>query len=783
MEYFKYITPFIYIVLSIIWSYVFFFYIHKIVKNTISDKLLKTLLAILAIDSFRTLFESLYFGLKNSSQYEILPIQIFHFLNRPEIVFIPKAVNLIVAFIVLSILLKKWIPAETSRVQSIDTLIKMQNSYMQEVINNLNTTKEELNKSKEDYENRFIYFPFPVFIWQKKEDDFEMVTANNAAFHDSNGKIKNVFGIKSRILWKDEPELTAFLNRAFDNKSTFSIVREYRFRATDISKFVSATYSYLPPSSVQIVTVDISEQKKAENNLIEQKLLFETMFNTISDGVIITNVEREIILANKAMTSIFGYTNQELVGKSAEVIYSDKFNFTEAGRNIFNKDSLNSGKLFTTTYKDKNNEPFQGETFGAKLFDNHSNWIGNLAVIRNITERVHFIDEIKKAKEKAEESNMLKSEFMSNMSHEIRTPMNGILGFSSLLSKPNLSDEKQQAFIEIIQRSGNQLLRIIDDILEISELVTKQIEINENEICLNTLLSELFTNFADKAKENNMPFFLRKAVKRNNCLICADDKKIIRIISILLENALKFTKTGFVKFGYYFIDIQTNEQVDLSKATHIEFYVEDTGIGIAAAKQEIIFERFSQAEKNITDKVGGLGLGLSIAKEYTLLLGGKIFLSSELGKGSTFYVQIPYKSALKHTNIKELSKMEKKKHLILVAEDEEINYLYIETLLEDELDLDFEILRAKNGLEAVKVCENNEAIELVLMDIKMPKMNGNQATQLIRNFRPHLPIVAQTAFTTDEDRQNAFAAGCSDFIAKPIGKEMLFDIISKYLNQ
>ena len=379
-------------------------------------------------------------------------------------------------------------------------------------------------------------------------------------------------------------------------------------------------------------------------------------------------------------------------------------------------------------------------------------------------------EELHIAKVKAEESDRLKTEFINNMSHEIRTPMNGILGFSDFLNDKNLSAEKRRNYINIIQNSGNQLMRIIDDILEISKLGTKQVKTTEKEICLNDLLLEKFSIFDIKAKENKTPLYLKKGLSDIESTILTDDTKLNKIISNVLENALKFTNTGFIEFGYQL------------KNEELEIYVKDTGIGIKPDKQEIIFERFSQEEKELSKNVGGLGLGLSIAKENAELLGGKITLKSEKGKGSTFFVTIPYKPSKSKTNIEKDKIIEKQdKYTILIVEDEEINYLYIETLLEDKIEINCNILHAKNGKEAVEICNENQELDFILMDLKMPIMNGFEATKIIKEFKPDLPIVAQTAYTTKEDKVKALSAGCDDFISKPIDEETLNEIINKYL--
>ncbi|RLD55336.1 MAG: hybrid sensor histidine kinase/response regulator [Bacteroidetes bacterium] len=387
-------------------------------------------------------------------------------------------------------------------------------------------------------------------------------------------------------------------------------------------------------------------------------------------------------------------------------------------------------------------------------------------------------DELIKAKENAEESDKLKTEFIHNMSHEIRTPMNGILGFSNFLNNPELSNEERKNYINIVQSSGNQLLRIIDDILEISKLGTKQVKTIEKEICLNDLLLEHFTVFDIKAKENKIPLYLNKGLSDKESIILTDETKLNKILSNLLENALKFTKDGFIEFGY---TLKTE-----SEPVELEIYVKDTGIGIKQESQKTIFDRFSQEEKELSRNVGGLGLGLSIAKENAELLGGKITLKSEKGNGAIFYVTIPYKPVNhKHKNDnsntdKTRTTKKQAKYTILIVEDEEVNYLYLDILLTD-IKLNLAILHAKHGKEAVKMCKENSAINLILMDIKMPIMTGLEATRLIKEFRPDLPIIAQTAYSTNDEKKQAFSAGCNDFISKPISEETLNNVINKYL--
>ncbi|MEN8121504.1 MAG: response regulator [Bacteroidota bacterium] len=377
------------------------------------------------------------------------------------------------------------------------------------------------------------------------------------------------------------------------------------------------------------------------------------------------------------------------------------------------------------------------------------------------------------AKNKAEESDRLKSVFFANISHEIRTPMNGIIGFTKILNEQDLSDEQRQEFGDIIIRSSEQLMHIIDDIMEVSHLATSNVKLNLGEVDLNRFLDDLIAVYENESNDK-VSIQLINELSEKDGNIMSDALKLKKILNNLIDNALKYTSEGYVK-----VSCKKNN-------SNIEFCIEDSGIGINPEMQHVIFDRFRQEEESSTRQFGGLGLGLSIVKENVTLLSGKIWVKSEKGKGSTFTFTIPYAPAGETTIItdkgisNESSSSVKNKHTILIVEDEVINSLYLETLLED-MDVNLKILNAENGQEAVDCCRENVDIDLVLMDIKMPIMNGIEATQEIRKFRKNLPIVAQTAYTTNEDREKAKQAGCDDFITKPIEVNILSDLIARYL--
>lgn len=396
-------------------------------------------------------------------------------------------------------------------------------------------------------------------------------------------------------------------------------------------------------------------------------------------------------------------------------------------------------------------------------------YIFSLALHRKFTEEALI-----KAKEKAIESDKLKSSFLANMSHEIRTPMNGIVGFTEFLAKDNLTPEKRAYYSKIVVQSSHQLLSIVNDILDISKIETGQFVLSPEVFNINDLVMTTFTLFEHRAKEQAISLFPVKALSDSLALIEADQTKLKQIFTNLLSNAFKFTSQGQISFGY-----RMNEKENLT------FFVEDTGIGIEQEFYPIIFQRFTQAEHTLSRNYGGTGLGLAITKSLVELMGGKIWFVSEVGKGTTFFFTLPYSEKIQKNNI--ISKSETTKKMenqntftVLVAEDEEINYIYIEELL-SELNLNF--LHARNGQEAVEMFSTREDIGLVLMDIKMPVMNGYDATRAIKNLKPATPVFAQTAYAMSEDKEKARAAGCDGHLAKPLNQKELIDIIISVKNK
>ena len=520
---------------------------------------------------------------------------------------------------------------------------------------------------------------------------------------------------------------------------------------------------------------ELKRQITAQNAIIEglksEKLQLELFFNSAPKFVKIIELIREenedatdyyYRHANTGFLELVGMTKPQLIGKRFKELFEliDPY-----WLEIYNK-VAHTGKSVTYKNQNTNNGKYY-EIFAWKL---KKNLIA--VVFADNTERKKQELKIIEDKERAEKSDRIKNNFISNLSHEIRTPMSGILGFTEFLSDPTLSETKRKHYITIIQNSGKQLMRTMDDLLEFSKLGTKQVSLIENEICLNNLILELFTVFNIKARENKTPLYLKTGLSDTESTVLIDETKLKNVLSNLLENALKFTKQGYIEFGYNKVD------------SNLVMYVKDTGVGIKPERQKSVFERFSKEEKESSKNIGGLGLGLWIAKENTELLGGKISLESKKNEGTTFFVTLPYTPIESYedpnnpSSSKEYEEEDFHNCNILIAEDEEINFLYLEILLRKHINLNCNIFHAKDGAEAVAICKDNDEIDFVFMDLKMPQMDGFEAVKLIKEFRPELPIIAQTAFSSKKDKEKVFASGFSGFLSKPISKESLSDVLN-----
>ncbi len=378
---------------------------------------------------------------------------------------------------------------------------------------------------------------------------------------------------------------------------------------------------------------------------------------------------------------------------------------------------------------------------------------------------------LKDAKEKAEGSDRLKTSFLQNISHEIRTPMNSILGFINLLQEPDLSDDEKQEYYDIIKTSSDRMLNTMHNIIEVAKFESKLIETEPSDFDLNAEINQLIELNKAQAFGKGLSLHFDVVDSHHRFLIRTDKNKVRLILSSLLDNAIKFTDSGSVTIGYA-------RETDI-----LHFFVKDTGIGIELDKQQTIFDRFIQADTSTTRRYEGTGLGLTLAKAYTELLGGNIALSSAIDKGSTFQVSLPYKAVVEteiatpEPSLQQNTPSESQS--LLIVEDDDNNALYLELVLKQ---MDIKLIRVDNGLKAVQLCRTEPGIKIILMDLKMPVMDGIEATKTIRQFNREVVIIAQTAYVFSDERYKAIEAGCNEFIAKPVNRNQLIKLVEGYLS-
>ena len=518
--------------------------------------------------------------------------------------------------------------------------------------------------------------------------------------------------------------------------------------------------------AVQLIIRDITDRKLAEEEIIEKKEKYRGLSEASFESIFIS--EKGICIEQNLMAEkMFGYTTEEAIGRHGTEWIVPEY------REIVTKNIL-------TGYE----EPYEaialkkdGTTFPCMLHGKMMHYKGKevrVTSLSDITERKRVEQELIKAKNKAEESDRLKSAFLANMSHEIRTPMNSILGFTDLLKTHDLSGKQQQEYIQIIKKGGDRLLSIINDIIDISKIESGQTEIFSSETDINEQLEFISDLFRPEVEEKGIKLIVKKSLPDKDALVKTDREKIFAILTNLVKNAIKFTHKGYIEIGY------------VQKGNLLEFFVKDTGTGIRREQQDLIFERFRQGSESLSRSYEGTGLGLSISKAYVELLGGRIWVESEPGKGSVFYFTVPYNSETKtNTTIEKVTHHGSDIHQInnlkiLIAEDDECSRILIEKTIRIFCKL---ILKARTGTEAVAALRSNPDIDLILMDVKMPEIDGYEAVRQIRMFNKDVIIIAQTAFALTGDREKALEAGCNDYISKPIENKLLVELIQKYFGK
>ncbi len=504
---------------------------------------------------------------------------------------------------------------------------------------------------------------------------------------------------------------------------------------------------------------DITEKKEIEKRV---KLLAHSL-ESISECVSVTDTEDRIFYVNDSFLKTYGYSEDELIGKTIDIVRPAELEHLQV-RNILPK-SREGGWRGELINKRKDGSLFPILLSSSAIKDENGNLVALVGVAIDITDMQKARKELMDAKDRAEENNRLRAALLNNMSHEIRTPMNAIMGFTDLMKEADVNDK--DGYAEIINKSANQLLALIEDVILLSRLQSEKMPLLISEFYPAELVTEIRKMF--NHPNMNKGLEIKEVIPEDHRYLkgWADAKKIRQVITNFLSNALKYTLEGSLEIGF-------NVEGDM-----IEFFVKDTGIGIPEAEQQLIFEPFYRGEHAVSSAIRGTGLGLNIAKGLVNLLGGEIGVESEISKGSRFYFAIPFVSSEMAETMKvpaEPKLGELKTMKILIAEDDPFNFQFLEIILKGvvaKVDL------AVNGKEAIEMASRN-GYNLIFMDLKMPLLDGIEATKILRRQFPKLPIIAQTACTLPEEREIAIKAGCNDLIFKPINKEKVMEMIIKY---
>jgi PAS domain S-box-containing protein len=558
-------------------------------------------------------------------------------------------------------------------------------------------------------------------------------------------------------------------------------------------------------STIHIVVCDISEKvKKEELELVVYNIskvaLTDSKF--IDFGLFIKNELHKIIDTTNFYIALY---NKETDMIHTPVLVDEKDNTTDfpaknslTGHVIKTKKPfMIGGNLSTDSNSTQKNQPvmlgvtsknwvgvplkIKDEVFGAIVVQSYTNenaynkndvqlleFVANQ--ISHTIQRKNTENELKKALIKAQESDKLKSAFLANMSHEIRTPMNGIIGFSELFLNSGLSENVREKYANIVINSSKRLLSIVNDILDISKIEAGVVQLYYENVNVNEQLNNHSAFYNSIASNNNIILKCFKGLSDIDSNIRIDKTKLNQILTNLLSNAFKFTEKGTIEFGYQLI------------GDNLQFYVKDTGIGVDIDLQHKIFERFTQANLDLNVQKKGTGLGLAISRKFVELFNGEIWINSNK-EGTAIYFTIPYqkvKPPIITTVIeKENTEINVKNKIILIAEDEEYNMLYLNELFSNS---NYKIIEAKNGIKAVELALKHSEIDLVLMDIKMPLMNGNDAMIEIKKAKPKLPIIALSAFAMESDKEKALAKGFDSYLTKPIDKKILFSVIHQFFS-
>lgn len=538
-------------------------------------------------------------------------------------------------------------------------------------------------------------------------------------------------------------------------------------------------------SSIELTGNDILDSLITSLDFLGEELNYSTVtthylmdiFNSIGDLLLVVDENGNVLFTSETSCKILGYKEEEIKSQNIQMILEENLEF----KMIIKNKKIQSNYIFVT----KSNHKIPVELKISDFARQDNPFMGHVIIARDISVPLKYQQEIenqnrliKKTNEElrealklAEQSEKLKTSFLANMSHEIRTPLNGIMGFSEYIQRPDLSPADYKKFGAIILDCSGQLLSIVNDVLDISRIESGIMSVSSEPVMINKLLDNIYTIYSQKITAENKPIELKltKIFDDTESYILSDELRLRQILSNLLDNAVKYTEEGKIEFGYKV------------KNESLEFYIFDTGIGIPEDKHDSIFKPFHQAIESTSKLYSGTGLGLAIAKGLTKLLEGKIYFTSKEGKGSEFFFSLPYMKTISVQLPEPDSSFEIHDgwpaKTIVVVEDDNYSARYLETILkETKANLKFFIL----GREAIDFIQK-EKTDVVLMDIRLPDIDGITATKLIREFDTKIPIIAQTAYASNEDKIKCLRSGCNYHITKPINRNILLSLLDSII--
>ncbi len=586
---------------------------------------------------------------------------------------------------------------------------------------------------------------------------------------------KNVFDfddLKQLIHPEDQQRVMQAIEEALNGRSRLDMQHRL-ITANGKEKYVWSTAELIrdekgAPVRLLGTIQDISESKQTEASL----KLFRALIDNTYDPIEVADVETgRFVDVNERACEVLGYTRQEFL--KLYVFDIDP----KVSPKVFGKIRQNARKngeaVWETLHLRKDGSTFPVEV-NIKLVKLDREYL--VSISRDITERKINEQKLIEAKEQAEESERLKSAFLANMSHEIRTPMNGILGFAELLKEPKLTRKEQEKYLSIIEKSGERMLNTVNDIIDISKIESGQMTVSISETNINKQMEFVQHFFKPEVERKGLKILLNTGLPSAESVVNTDEEKFYRILTNLVKNAIKFTIKGSIELGYSLKD------------HHLEFFVKDTGTGIPKAQFDAVFHRFVQGSTSLSRNYEGSGLGLTISKAYVEMLGGRIWLESQTGdkgsenhSGTTFYFTLPYRQGENGESspheVLDKTLLPDRKLKIMVVEDDEISAQLLKELL---LPFSINFVICHGGKDAVEACRKDPGMDLIFMDVKMPDLDGYEATRQIRKFNTEVIIIAQTAFALVHEKEKALEAGCNDFITKPVRAESVREMLKKY---